>query len=104
LKKALLAGLNLTLSLTFSAGLFGLTATPAHAEKRTLVLSAYPIAQPLFTKYVYTPFKEKCGCEIVVETGNNADRIAKLDGAATIRWSTWCCCRTSACWKPRARA
>ena len=83
MKKALLAGLNLTLrltlSLTFSAGLFGLTATSAHAEKRTLVLSAYPIAQPLFNKYVYTPFKEKCGCEIVVETGNNADRIAKLD-------------------------
>ena len=51
----------------------------AHAEKRTLVLSAYPISQPLFNKLVYAPFKEKCGCEIVVETGNNADRIAKLD-------------------------
>lgn len=56
-----------------------LLAAPAHAEKRTLVLSAYPISQPLFNKLVYAPFKEKCGCEIVVETGNNADRIAKLD-------------------------
>jgi len=29
-------------------------------------------------KYVYEPFKAKCGCDIKVETGNNADRIAKL--------------------------
>ncbi|WP_051780146.1 ABC transporter substrate-binding protein [Janthinobacterium agaricidamnosum] len=57
----------------------GMLAGAAHAEKRELVISAYPIAQPLFMKYVYQPFKEKCGCEIKVETGNNADRIAKLD-------------------------
>jgi hypothetical protein len=46
-----------------------LLANAAHAEKRELVLSAYPIAQPLFNKYVYEPFKAKCGCDIVVETG-----------------------------------
>lgn len=63
-----------------TAGLgLSLLSAPVHAEKRTLVLSAYPISQPLFNKLVYAPFKEKCGCEIVVETGNNADRIAKLD-------------------------
>jgi putative spermidine/putrescine transport system substrate-binding protein len=56
-----------------------LAASMARAEKRTLTLSAYPIAQPLFDKLVYTPFKLKCGCDVVVETGNNADRIAKLD-------------------------
>ena len=56
----------------------GLLANAAHAEKRELVISAYPIAQPLFMKYVYEPFKAKCGCDIKVETGNNADRIAKL--------------------------
>lgn len=42
--------------------------------------SAYPIAQPLFAKYVYEPFKAKCGCDIKVETGNNA--------AASPSW--WC--------------
>jgi putative spermidine/putrescine transport system substrate-binding protein len=67
------------LPILFAGGLGLLAATAAHAEKRTLVLSAYPIAQPLFAKYVYEPFKARCGCDIVVETGNNADRIAKLD-------------------------
>jgi putative spermidine/putrescine transport system substrate-binding protein len=75
LKKASLAGILALIG----AGLLTLAASPAHAEKRSLVLSAYPIAQPLFNKIVYGPFKEKCGCDIVVETGNNADRIAKLD-------------------------
>jgi len=74
-KKATLSAL----AAVVGAGLMSLSALPAHAEKRTLVLSAYPIAQPLFNKLVYAPFKEKCGCEIVVETGNNADRIAKLE-------------------------
>lgn len=64
-------------SLLLALGL-GLLANCAHAEKRELVISAYPIAQPLFMKYVYEPFKAKCGCDIKVETGNNADRIAKL--------------------------
>lgn len=67
------------LSLLFAGALVLLAANAAHAEKRTLVLSAYPIAQPLFAKYLYEPFKARCGCDVVVETGNNADRIAKLD-------------------------
>jgi putative spermidine/putrescine transport system substrate-binding protein len=67
-----------TTSILALAGL-ALFAASAHAEKQTLVISGYPIAQPLFDKYVYAPFKAKCGCDLVVETGNNADRIAKLD-------------------------
>ena len=35
----------------------GLLANAAHAEKRELVISASPSAQPLFMKYVYEPFK-----------------------------------------------
>ncbi|MBV8622527.1 MAG: ABC transporter substrate-binding protein [Herbaspirillum sp.] len=77
LNKARFPGARAALA-TVGLGL-ALLGGPAHAEKRTLVLSAYPISQPLFNKLVYAPFKEKCGCEIVVETGNNADRIAKLD-------------------------
>ncbi|MDB5768490.1 MAG: transporter substrate-binding protein [Collimonas fungivorans] len=68
-----------TLSYLLAGGLALLAAGAAQAEKRTLVISAYPIAQPLFAKHVYEPFKARCGCDIVVETGNNADRIAKLE-------------------------
>lgn len=69
---------SLLLAFGLGLGLAGATSM-ARAEKRELVISAYPIAQPLFIKYVYEPFKAKCGCDIKVETGNNADRIAKLD-------------------------
>jgi len=51
----------------------------AQAETRTLVLSTYGLNNDLFKKHVYDPFKAKCGCEIVLETGNAADRLAKLE-------------------------
>lgn len=54
-------------------------AAAAQAETRTLVLSTYGLNADLFRKHVYEPFKAKCGCEIVVETGNAADRLAKLE-------------------------
>jgi len=54
-------------------------AADSHAQKRTLVLSAFAVSQPAFEKYVYAPFRAQCGCDLVVETGNNADRLAKLD-------------------------
>ncbi len=66
--------------------------------KRTLALTAFMLtlsagaasAQTTFTiswwgyngekldANIIQPFKEKCGCEIVFETGNNADRLNKL--------------------------
>jgi len=51
----------------------------AQAQTRTLVLSTYGLNNDLFKKHVYEPFKAKCGCEIVLETGNAADRLAKLE-------------------------
>lgn len=51
----------------------------AHAQTRTLVLSTYGLNNDLFKKHVYEPFKARCGCEIVLETGNAADRLAKLE-------------------------
>ncbi|MFT3812493.1 MAG: ABC transporter substrate-binding protein [Acidovorax sp.] len=56
-----------------------LSTTDSHAQKRTLVLSGFAVSQPGFEKYVYAPFRARCGCNLVVETGNNADRIAKLE-------------------------
>jgi len=54
-------------------------AAPALAQKRTLVLSTYGLNNDLFKRIVYEPFGKLCNCEIVLETGNAADRLAKLD-------------------------
>ncbi len=56
-----------------------LASTPAQAQKRTLVLSTYGLNADLFKKHVYEPFSQRCGCELVLETGNAAERLAKLD-------------------------
>jgi putative spermidine/putrescine transport system substrate-binding protein len=56
-----------------------LIAAPAMAQKRTLVLSTYGLNNDLFKKHVYEPFGKLCNCEIVLETGNAAERLAKLD-------------------------
>ena len=57
----------------------GLLAGSALAQQRTLVLSTYGLNNDLFKKHVYEPFSKRCGCEIVLETGNAADRMAKLE-------------------------
>jgi len=51
----------------------------ALAQKRTLVLSTYGLNNDLFKRIVYEPFGKVCQCEVVLETGNAADRLAKLD-------------------------
>jgi putative spermidine/putrescine transport system substrate-binding protein len=43
------------------------------------VLSTYGLNNDLFKKHVYEPFAKRCGCELVLETGNAADRLAKLE-------------------------
>ncbi|MDF1587052.1 ABC transporter substrate-binding protein [Marinimicrococcus flavescens] len=66
------AALTSVLALAFGA------AAPAAAEP-TLVLSAYGISQDAFKKILYEPFEAQCGCELVVEIGNSAERLAKLE-------------------------
>ena len=39
----------------------------------------YSFSQDEFKELVYDPFEEKCGCEIVVETGNSMERLAKIE-------------------------
>lgn len=56
-----------------------LLAAPVQAQKRTLVLSTYGLNNDIFKKHVYEPFARQCNCEIVLETGNAAERLAKLD-------------------------
>ncbi|MFC5585084.1 polyamine ABC transporter substrate-binding protein [Nitratireductor kimnyeongensis] len=51
----------------------------AQAADKTLVISVYGFAQDAFKEIVYDPFEAKCGCELVVETGNSVERLAKLE-------------------------
>lgn len=51
----------------------------ASAADRTLTISVYGFAQDAYKKILYDPFKEKCGCELVVETGNSVERLAKME-------------------------
>lgn len=54
-------------------------ATTAQAEEPTLTISVYAFAQDAYSKILYKPFEAQCGCKLVVETGNSAERIAKME-------------------------
>ncbi len=56
-----------------------LGAGAALAQGRTLVLSTYGLNGDLLKKHVYEPFKARCRCELVIETGSVAERMAKLE-------------------------
>jgi putative spermidine/putrescine transport system substrate-binding protein len=51
----------------------------AQAEDKTLTISVYAFAQDEFKTIVYEPFEKKCGCKLVVETGNSVERLAKME-------------------------
>jgi putative spermidine/putrescine transport system substrate-binding protein len=48
------------------------------ASAETLTISWWGYNGEKLEANVVQPFKEKCGCDIVFETGNNADRLNKL--------------------------
>jgi putative spermidine/putrescine transport system substrate-binding protein len=56
-----------------------LCASAAQAQEKTLTISVYAFAQDEFKDIVYTPFEQKCGCKLVVETGNSVERLAKME-------------------------
>lgn len=62
-----------------SATALMLTMGIAHAEDKTLTISVYAFAQDEFKEIVYAPFEAKCGCKLVVETGNSVERLAKME-------------------------
>ncbi|MGE6782863.1 ABC transporter substrate-binding protein [Ensifer adhaerens] len=51
----------------------------ASAQEKTLTISVYGFAQDAFKELVYTPFEQKCGCKLIVETGNSVERLAKME-------------------------
>ena len=67
------------LSLLTAAAAF--TATSAAAQD-TLTISVYSFAQDAYKEALYDPFEEICGCELVIETGNSVERMAKIEANA----------------------
>ena len=55
-----------------------LAAGPALAQSKTLTISWWGFNGEKLDQYIVQPFKQTCGCEIVFETGNNADRLNKI--------------------------
>lgn len=57
------------------------SATAATAQE-TLTISVYSFAQDAYKEALYDPFEEICGCELVIETGNSVERMAKIEANA----------------------
>ncbi|MGG6893091.1 MULTISPECIES: ABC transporter substrate-binding protein [Rhizobium] len=69
------------LSLAHVAGFAIIAATaalPAYAQAKTLTVSWWGYNGEKMQANIIEPFKKICGCEVVFETGNNADRLNKL--------------------------
>jgi putative spermidine/putrescine transport system substrate-binding protein len=58
-----------------------LAASSAAAED-TLTISVYSFAQDAYKAALYDPFEEICGCNLVIETGNSVERMAKIEANA----------------------
>ena len=58
-----------------------LTGSAGAADKK-LTISVYSFAQDAYKKALYEPFEGICGCDIVTETGNSAERMAKIEAFA----------------------
>jgi putative spermidine/putrescine transport system substrate-binding protein len=87
-------------ALIASAALLALSPLAAHAQEKTLTISVYAFAQDDFKSIVYDPFEAKCGCKLVVETGNSVERLAKMEAnKANPLSSTW----PSFPWRMRCR-
>ncbi|MBX9453039.1 MAG: ABC transporter substrate-binding protein [Mesorhizobium sp.] len=59
-----------------AASVLAMTAGAAQAE--TLTISWWGFNGEKLDQYIVQPFQEQCGCELVFETGNNADRLNKV--------------------------
>jgi putative spermidine/putrescine transport system substrate-binding protein len=70
-----LSSLRRVAALLLLAGVAG----PALSADRSLVVSTYGLNGDLLKKHVYDPFKALCKCDLVIETGNVAERMAKLE-------------------------
>lgn len=51
---------------------------PGAAAARTLTISWWGFNGDKLNEFIVQPFQQKCGCDLVFETGNNADRLNKV--------------------------
>lgn len=72
MKKTLLCGLGLAIAASTM-----LTA-PAMAQSRTLTISWWGFNGDLLEEILIGPFRETCDCEILFETGNNGERLNRI--------------------------
>ncbi len=59
----------------------GLIAGAAAAEEK-LTISVYSFGMDAMNEAVFAPFEEICGCDVVIETGNSVERMAKIEANA----------------------
>lgn len=50
----------------------------APAQAKTLTISWWGFNGDKLNEFIVQPFQQKCGCELIFETGNNADRLNKI--------------------------
>ena len=55
-----------------------MAAAPAMAQTRTFTISWWGFNGDQLQEIIVNPFQEMCSCEVVFETGNNADRLSRL--------------------------
>ncbi|WP_323037118.1 ABC transporter substrate-binding protein [Pararhodobacter sp.] len=55
-----------------------MAAAPSVAQSRTFTISWWGFNGDKLQEIIVDPFEEMCGCEVVFETGNNADRLSRL--------------------------
>ena len=68
--------MNMKLSLALSAAV--LTLMSGTASAKTFTISWWGYNGEKLQANIIEPFQEMCGCDVVFETGNNADRLNKL--------------------------
>ena len=61
-----------------AAGTILLTASSSLAQAETFTISWWGFNGDKLNANIVEPFEEMCGCEVIFETGNNADRLGKL--------------------------
>lgn len=67
-------------SLTLHAAVVALLGLAGGAEaQQTLVVSAYAASVDQYRRDLYDPFEKICGCKVVLDLGNSAERLTKLD-------------------------
>ena len=54
------------------------SAVPAMAQDKTLTISWWGFNGDKMDAIILAPFREKCGCELIFETGNAGERLNKL--------------------------